>query len=155
MENFIKKINEVKEKNELDISIMEDLSIGLMNLISLEEHCFFSYAKTNDEKFLKMLDIVRELRKKLMLLIVKKDDESERWCMSKHFLGASMRLYEIGNRLFHEGKEKEAKDIYNDAAELYRLFFELNFGLGNIKIKNNEKKGIFSSMKKLLECCNE
>jgi len=75
--------------------------------------------------------------------------------MSKHFLGASMRLYEIGNRLFHEGKEKEAKDIYNDAAELYRLFFELNFGLGNIKIKNNEKKGIFSSMKKLLECCNE
>ena len=155
MENFIKKINEVKEKNELDISIMEDLSIGLMNLISLEEHCFFSYAKTNDEKFLKMLDIVRELRKKLMLLIVKKDDERERWCMSKHFLGASMRLYEIGNRLFHEGKEKEAKDIYNDAAELYRLFFELNFGLGNIKIKNNEKKGIFSSMKKLLECCNE
>ena len=75
-ENFIRKINEIKEKNELDISAWEDLSIGLMNLVSLEEHCFFSYAKTKDDKFLKMLDIVRELRKKLMLLIVKKDDEA-------------------------------------------------------------------------------
>ena len=72
MENFIKKINEVKEKNELDISVMEDLSIGLMNLISLEEHCFFSFAKTKDDKFLKMLDVARELRKKLMILIVKR-----------------------------------------------------------------------------------
>jgi len=155
MDNFIKKINEVKKKNELDISIMEDLSIGLMNLVSLEEHCFLSYAKTKDEKFLRTLNTTRELRKKLFALIVKKDDESEKWCMSKHFLGASMRLYEVGNRLFHERNEKEAKEMYNDAAELYGLFLELNSGSGNIKIKDNEKKGIFSSMKRLLECCNE
>ena len=155
MDNFIKKINEVKKKNELDISIMEDLSIGLMNLVSLEEHCFLSYAKTKDEKFLRTLNTTRELRKKLFALIVKKDDESEKWCMSKHFLGASMRLYEVGNRLFHERNENEAKEMYNDAAELYGLFLELNSGSGNIKIKDNEKKGIFSSMKRLLECCNE
>src|SRR3989344_768987 len=155
MDNFIKKINEVKKKNELDISIMEDLSIGLMNLVSLEEHCFLSYAKTKDEKFLRTLNTTRELRKKLFALIVKKDDESEKWCMSKHFLGASMRLYEVGNRLFHERNEKEAKEMYNDAAELYGLFLELNSGSGNIKIKDNEKKWIFSSMKRLLECCNE
>src|SRR3989344_7647909 len=155
MENFIKKINEVKEKNELDISIMEDLSIGLMNLISLEEHCFFSYAKTKDDKFLKMLDNVRELRKKLMLLIVKKDDESEKWCMSKHFLASSMRLFEIGNRLFHEGKEKEAKDMYQDSAELYGLFWTLNSDSKKIEIKKEDKKGVFPSIKKLLECCNE
>ena len=155
MDNFIKKINEVKKKKELDISIMEDLSIGLMNLVSLEEHCFLSYAKTKDEKFLRTLNTTRELRKKLFALIVKKDDESEKWCMSKHFLGASMRLYEVGNRLFHERNEKEAKEMYNDAAELYGLFLELNSGSGNIKIKDNEKKGIFSSMKRLLECCNE
>ena len=152
-ENFVKKINEVKEKDKLDISMLEDLSIGLMNLVSLEEHCFFSYAKTKDDKFLKMLDIVRELRKKLMLLIVKKDDESEKWCMSKHFLASSMRLYEIGNRLFHERKEKEAKEMYHDAAELYGFFWELNSGSEKIEIKN--EKGIFSSVKKLLECCNE
>src|SRR3990167_7439021 len=106
VDNFIKKINETKEKHSLDISAWEDLSVGLMNLVSLEEHCFFSYVKTQDEKFLEMLNIVRELRKKLLALIVKKDDESEKWCMSKHFLASSMRLYEVGNRLLGEGKEK-------------------------------------------------
>ena len=155
MENFIKKINEVKEKNEIDISIMEDLSIGLMNLVSLEEHCFFSYAKTKDDKFLKMLDVARELRKKLMILIVKKDDESEKWCMSKHFLASSIRLYEVGNRLYHEGKEKEAREMYHDAAEIYGMFWKLNYDSKKVEINAQEKKGVFSSVKKLLECCNE
>jgi hypothetical protein len=155
-ENFVKKINEIKGKSELDISAWEDLSIGLMNLVSLEEHCFFSYVKTQDDKFLKMLNIVRELRKKLMLLIVKKDDESEKWCMSKHFLASSMRLFEVGNRLFHKGKEKEAKEIYKDSAELYGLFWALNSNSKKkIEIKKGQEKGIFSSIKKLLECCNE
>ena len=86
-------------------------------------------------------------------MIVKKDDESEKWCMSKHSLASSMRLYEIGNRLFHERKEKEAKEMYHDAAELYGFFWELNSGSEKIEIKN--EKGIFSSVKKLLECCNE
>ena len=153
--NFIKKINEIKEKASLDISSWEDLSIGLMNLVSLEEHCFFSYIKTNDDKFLKMLETTRELRKKLLALIVKDNDNSEKWCMSKHFLASSMRLFEIGNRLLHEGKDKEAKEMYHDAAELYGFFWELNSDSNNIEMKDNEKKGIFSSIKKMLECCNE
>jgi len=169
-ENFIKKIEEIKEKSYLDITAFEDLSIALMNLVSLEEHCFFSYIKTQDKKFLEILEIVRELRKKLLVLIVKndKDDESEKWCMSKHFLASSMRLYEVGNRLLHEGKEKEAKEMYKDAAELYGLFWRLNsdfysknakLDLSNNKInlnkQNKESKGIFNSIKKLLECCKE
>jgi hypothetical protein len=158
VKNFIKKIDEVKEKSGLDISAWEDLSIGLMNLVSLEEHCFFSYIKTQDDKFLKMLEQVRELRKKLLALIVKKDDDSEKWCMSKHFLASSMRLYEVGNRLLHEGKEKEAKEMYKDAAELYGSFWVLNIDAkGKIEVneKSEEAKGIFGSVKKLLECCME
>jgi len=155
-ENFVKKINEIKLKDSLDISAWEDLSIGLMNLVSLEEHCFFSYVKTQDEKFLEMLNIVRELRKKLLALIVKKDDESEKWCMSKHFLASSMRLYEVGNRLLGEGKEKEAKELYKDSAELYGLFWKLNLDSKNkIKLEDDNTKGIFTSIKKLLECCKE
>ena len=152
VDNFIRKINETKEKSSLDISAWEDLSIGLMNLVSLEEHCFFSYVRTQDDKFLKMLEAVRELRKKLLALIVKKDDESEKWCMSKHFLASSMRIYEVGNRLLGEGKEKEAKELYKDAAELYGLFWKLNLGSKD-KIEINEKdtKGIFTSIKKLLQ----
>ncbi len=158
VENFVKKIGEIKEKNSLDISAWEDLSIALMNLVGLEEHCFFSYVKTQDDKFLKMLETVRELRKKLLGLIVKKEDDSEKWCMSKHFLSSSMRLYEVGNRLLHEKKEKEAKEMYKDAAELYGLFWALNVGSeGKIKLNEEDKesKGIFSSIKKLLECCIE
>jgi len=156
--NFIKKINEIKEKASLDISSWEDLSIGLMNLVSLEEHCFFSYIKTNDDKFLKMLETTRELRKKLLALIVKDNDNSEKWCMSKHFLASSMRLYEVGNRLLHAKKEKEAKQMYESAAELYGLFWVLNDdSKNNIKFKEGEKetKGIFNSIKKMLECCKE
>ena len=158
VDNFIKKINEIKEKSSLDISAWEDLSIGLMNLVSLEEHCFFSYVRTQDDKFLKTLEAVRELRKKLLALIIKKDDDSERWCMSKHLLASSMRLFEVGNRLLHEGKEKEAKEMYKDSAELYGLFWALNVeGKGKIKINEDSKetKGIFASIKKLLECCIE
>lgn len=153
--NFIKKIEEIKEKDNLDIGAWEDLSIALMNLVSLEEHSYFSYIKTKDERFLKTLEIVRNLRKKLLAFIVKKDDESEKWCMSKHLLASSMRLYEIGNRLLGEN-EKKAKEMYNDAAELYGLFWTLNSD-SKIKIKTNpeEEKNIFSSIKKLLECCKE
>ena len=160
-DNFVKSIEEIKEKNKLDISAGEDLSIALMNIVSLEEHSFFSYIKTKDEKFLKILEISRELRKRLMPLIVNKDD-SEAWCMSKHLLASSMRLYEVGNRLWHEGKEKDAKAMYTDSAELYGLFWQINSGTNSknykskeINVKESEKGGIFSSIKKLLECCKE
>ena len=163
--NFVTTISEIKEKNELDLSAGEDLSIALMNIVSLEEHSFFSYVKTKDEKFLEILEVCRELRKRLLAKIVKKDDDSEKWCMSKHLLSSSMRMYEVGNRYLHEKKTDEAKQSYEDAAELYALFWKLNLGnkLDNkdivsensISYEGKEKKSIFSGIKKLLECCKE
>jgi len=158
VENFVKTVQNIKGKNKLDLSAWEDLSIGLMNLVSLEEHAYFSYIKTQDEKFLAILDNVREMRKSLLKLIVKDDDGSEKWCMSKHFLASSMRLFEVGNRMLHEGKKEEADKFYKDSAELYGLFWALNVeGKGKIKINEDSKetKGIFASIKKLLECCIE
>ena len=163
--NFVKTIVEIKEKNELDLSGGEDLSIALMNIVSLEEHSFFSYVKTKDEKFLEILETCRELRKKLLAKIVRKDDDSEKWCMSKHLLASSMRMYEVGNRYLHERKMDEAKQSYEDAAELYALFWKLNFdkssdkndivAKSSINYNTQEKKSIFSGIKKLLECCKE
>lgn len=162
-ENFVKTISEMKEKNELDLSTGEDLSIALMNIVSLEEHSFFSFVKTHDEKFLEILETCRELRKRLLAKIVKKDDDSEKWCMSKHLLASSMRMYEVGNRFLHEKKIEEAKQSYNDAAELYALFWKLNLenkskadlSKNSINYNTQEKKSIFSGIKKLLECCKE
>ena len=160
VENFIKTIQITKEKNKLDLSAWEDLSIGIMNLVSLEEHAYFSYIKTQDEKFLSILENVREMRKNLLKLIVEDDDGSEKWCMSKHFLASSMRMFEVGNRMLHEGKKEEADKFYKDSAELYAMFWKLNGALEGgkdmkVEIKNEEKKGIFNSIKKLLECCKE
>lgn len=162
--NFVATISEIKEKNKLDLSAGEDLSIALMNIVSLEEHSFFSFVKTQDEKFLEILETCRELRKRLLAKIVKKDD-SEKWCMSKHLLASSMRLYEVGNRYLHEEQIDEAKQSYIDAAELYALFWKLNFNQdtgrkeimtqNSIGYEDKEKKSVFSGIKKLLECCKE
>jgi len=70
-EELVKKIKEMKDTNKLDLASGEDLSIGIMNLISLEEHFFFSYGKTQDKKFLDMLNDVRKMRTELMKDIVK------------------------------------------------------------------------------------
>lgn len=157
VDNFISVIEKIKNKSSLDISAGEDLSIALMNIISLEEHAFFSYIKTKDEEFLSTLEAARELRKKLLAKLVNKD-ESERWCMSKHLLAASMRLYEVGNRKLHEGKKEEAKEFYSQSAELYGMFWKLNiFDTKKNKLlySKDKKKSVFSSIKKLLECCKE
>ena len=156
--NFIKNIEEIKEKDSLDLSLGEDLSIALMNLVSLEEHFLFSYMKTSQQKYLEFLEQIRELRKKLMLRIVKKDDESEKWCISKHLLAASMRLTEVGTKYLHERKKKEGEDCFIEAFNLYSLFWAVN-GIGSVEEKNkiNESKlsKISQLIKKILDCCKE
>jgi len=161
-DNFIKKINEIKEMNTLDLSLGEDLSIALMNLVSLEEHFLFSFMKTSQNKYLEFLEQTRELRKKLLKKIVKKeknkDDSSETWCISKHLLAASMRLAEIGTKYLHEGKRKEAEESFYEAFNLYSMFWAVN-GVGKImeKDKISEKKlsKISQFVKKMLDCCKE
>jgi len=122
---FMKRINEFNKENKLDLSSGEDLSIAIMNLVSLEEHAYFSYMKTGDEKFLELLNKVREIRKEHLKKIVKGND-AEVWCMSKHLLASSMRLIETGNKFLKEGKKEGAKKLYEDAFELYSLFWEIN-----------------------------
>ena len=161
-ENFIQKIEEIKEKNKLDLSAGEDLSIALMNIVSLEEHSYFSYIKTNDEKFLEILEFARELRKKLLPLIVK-EDGSEKWCMSKHLLASSMRLYEVGCKELSKKNMKEANSYFKSGFELWSLFFAINLKMIEVKkIEKDvlEKEGkkmskISELMKKIVDCCKE
>ena len=71
-QELLEKINRLKEENKLDLSSDEDLSLGVMNLISIEEHLFYTYKKTNQEKYLDYLNQTREIRKELMKKINKK-----------------------------------------------------------------------------------
>jgi len=172
--DLINKIEKVTKEKKLDLSSGEDLSIGLMNLISIEEHLFFTSQKTNDKKYLTLLNEVRALRTTLMKEIIK-DYEGEVWCISKHLLSSSMRLYETGTKYLKLKKQKKAQMLFSNSYKLYNLFWGLNLGLTkgkNIKSKDFEKLdfkskdsveeeslGIFSKLgeiiQKAVDCCKE
>lgn len=168
IEKLIKKIEESK-KGQLDLSADEDLSVALMNLISIEEHFFFTGAKTEKDEYFDLLNKVREIRKQLLKKIVK-DYEGEVWCISKHLLAASMRLIEVGTKYLSDGKKEEAKDLFNKAYELWSLFWGINLkiiDIGEVKkidddqvnIHDNEKSSFMDKLKKILkkaiDCCIE
>ena len=131
MEEMIKKLDNAKKTNPLDLSSDQDLSIALMNLVSLEEHFFFSGAKTQKTGFYDLINTVRNMRKELMERIVKKSssENGEVWCISKHLLAASMRLYEVGTKALGAGRKKDAYDMFSKAYDLYSLFWGLNMDL--------------------------
>ncbi len=131
MEEMIAKLDAQKKANPLDLSSDQDLSIALMNLVSLEEHFFFSGAKTQKPGFYDLINVVRNMRKELMERIVKKSgpEDGEVWCISKHLLAASMRIYEVGTKALGAGRKKEAYEMFSKAYDLYSLFWGLNMHL--------------------------
>ena len=131
MEEMIEKLDAAKKANPLDLSSDQDLSIALMNLVSLEEHFFFSGAKTGKVGFYDLINTARNMRKELMERIVKKSgpEDGEVWCISKHLLAASMRLYEVGTKAMGAGRKQDAYEMFEKAYDLYSLFWGLNMHL--------------------------
>ena len=125
---LVGKYDALKKDNKLDLSADEDLSIAIMNLISIEEHLFFSGAKTKKSAYYDVLEEIREMRGDLMKKIIK-DYEGEVWCISKHLLGASYRLMEYGTKHLGRGNKKLAEEMFEKAYGLYSLFWALNMGL--------------------------
>ncbi len=161
VDNFIKNIEDIKKKGMLDLSLGEDLSIGIMNLVSLEEHFLFSFVKTNNDKYLPLLEQTRELRKRLLKKIVREND-AEDWCISKHLLASTMRLTEVGTKFLHDGKNDDAKEMFIEAFNLYTMFWAINTGIvtdAKPQGSNPSGKAGFSKMteafKKLIDCCKE
>lgn len=131
LEEMIAKVDASKKVNPLDLSSDQDLSIALMNLVSLEEHFFFSGGKTQKTGFYDLINTVRDMRKELMGRIVKKSsaENGEVWCISKHLLAASMRVMEVGTKALGAGNTRDAYDLFNKAYELYSLFWGINMDL--------------------------
>ena len=125
VKDLMDKLKKLEKGEPLDLSSDEDLSIAIMNLISIEEHLFFSAEKTGKVKFYQLLQEVREMRKELLKMIIK-DYEGEAWCLSKHLLAASMRLMEVGTKALTRGEEKQAYDFFKKAYDLYNLFWGIN-----------------------------
>ncbi|MBI5023016.1 MAG: hypothetical protein HZC05_02525 [Candidatus Magasanikbacteria bacterium] len=159
MRQFLDKVEKLKKEHQWDLSSDEDLSIAVMNLVSLEEHFFFTGAKTGKGEYYDLLTQVREVRKDLLKKIVK-EPEGEVWCISKHLLAASMRLIEVGTKLLNQKRKEDAEELFTKAYNLYSLFWGLNLKvvpLGDIKKKeDNELTGKLDDLvEKLIDCCKE
>lgn len=177
LQQFLAKVKKLEKGEKLDLSSDEDLSIAVMNLISIEEHFFFTYNKTKNTKYLDLLNEVREMRKGLLKRIIK-DYEGEVWCISKHLLAGSMRLMEVGTKSLTKGDKADATDFFQKSYELYSLFWGLNLGLvktrdikqssadNKINFVDEDQKpklkgttGIFTKLgaivQKAINCCKE
>jgi len=167
IEKLLNKVKAVEKGERLDLSSAEDLSIAVMNLISIEEHLFFTGAKTGQEKYYELLYQVREMRKSLLKKLIK-DYEGEDWCISKHLLAGCMRLMEVGTKSLSKGDKKEAEEFFKMAYSLYTLFWGINLKLlksseiassVESEPKNDNSKGFMSKLgeviKKAIDCCKE
>jgi hypothetical protein len=129
-----------------------------------------------------LIENVRELRKNLMQRVIP-EYEGEVWCISKHLLASSMRLMEVGTKQQSLGNKDLAYDLFNQAYDLYCLFWGLNMkmldvsdvkwvednleDIKKISVKLEENKapvkkqegGAFAKMKafvrKAVDCCIE
>lgn len=167
IQSLLNKVKAVEKGEKLDLSSGEDLSIAIMNLISIEEHLFFSGAKTGNSKYYELLNQVRETRKTLLKKIIK-NYEGEDWCISKHLLAGCMRLMEVGTKSLSKGDKKEAEEFFQMAYSLYSLFWGLNLkllktseltGAMESEPKNDTPKGFMGKLgeiiKKAIDCCRE
>ncbi|OHA26340.1 MAG: hypothetical protein A3D52_02465 [Candidatus Taylorbacteria bacterium RIFCSPHIGHO2_02_FULL_44_36] len=159
LEDILKKVEELKKGGAIDLSAEEDLSIAVMNLVSLEEHLFFTGEKTGNAKYFDFINQVREIRKATLAKLIDRH-LGETWCIGKHLLAASMRLMEVGTKLQGDSKKTEAKEMFDKSYSLYSLFWAVR-----LKLVDAEKfKGIAASDKpwtaqdivaKLVNCCDE
>lgn len=130
LKDFVEKVDQAKKVNPKDLSSDQDLTIGIMNLISIEEHLMFSGAKTGKTSYYDLIEQVREIRKKLMQKVIP-HYEGEVWCISKHLLASSMRLMEVGTKQLSLKNTEEAYELFNQSYELYCLFWGLNMNMIN------------------------
>ncbi len=156
---LMKKIEAVRESGTVDLSMEEDLSIAVMNLVSLEEHFFFTGIKTDKPEYFDLLLEVRKMRGDLLRKLIDVH-EGETWCACKHLLGATMRLIEVGVKLQADKKTEEAREMFSHAKKTYALFLALRLKLIDIgqfkKVAAEEKPWTLDDIvKKLADCCDE
>lgn len=158
---FLKKVEALKRAGGVDLSAAEDLSIAVMNLISLEEHFFFTAVKTGDGSYHDIQNEVRSMRSRLMEGLVEKH-EGETWCATKHLLSAAMRLIEVGNRHQAAGEKEKAGSYFRDAYRLYGIFFALKTKLVSArsladagKVAKQDGWSLETLVQKLADCCDE
>ena len=104
------------------------------------------------------------MRKNIMLKIIP-SYEGEVWCISKHLLATSMRLMEVGTKQQSMGNVKEAYNLFNQAYDLYCLFWGLNMNIidakeitwkqDSVEEVKKEAEQLIAPKKELVQSTNE
>lgn len=157
--SLVDRVNALKKGKDFDLSTEEDLSIAVMNLISLEEHFFFTAQKTGKDDYLDLLHQTREIRKALLARMID-EHEGETWCISKHLLSTTMRLIEVGTKLQNSGQKDKARETFDMAYRVYNLFWAVRLKLVDLKgVKKtavSQKAMTYNDIvKELVNCCDE
>ena len=119
LKHMVEAADKAKKVNVLDLSSDQDLTIGLMNLLFIED-----YMSGSNSDLLRM---VSEIRQKLMSKIVKKSDKNRE--ISEKLLLESMQLINAGNK----ASGTAVYQNYDNAYEKYSLFWGVSMGLINKK----------------------
>ena len=115
--------DQMKDEIKADLTNREDLSMAVMNLISIEEHLAFTAMKTENEFYLQVLNEVRKIRIDLLKKLLV-NTSGELWCISKHLLSGTMRLMESSTK-YLRNDTKYALQLEKKAFDLYSLFWLL------------------------------
>lgn len=166
-DDLLEKLKKEKKLNGIDLSTEEDMILAIMNLISLEEHFFFTGVKTEKDEYYDLLNETRTIRKELMAKIMDKN-EGETWCISKHLLAVSIRLIEVGTKLYSDKKNSEAKEMFARAYKTYSMFWGVRLKLidalefkkiateeNNFDIRDKKPWTFKDIVDKLVDCCDE
>lgn len=162
--DLLRRVEAAKKERPLDLSVAEDLSVALMNLVSLEEHFFFTAMKTGESSYHGLSADVRALRKEFMeKLLPPAVFEGETWCAVKHLLAAAMRLIEVGGKYKKEGDEEGAARAFSGAYRLYAIFWALKLKLAHAKplvkaahsAAQDEAMTLEELVNRLADCCKE
>ena len=157
--DLLERVTTMRKSGSVDLSTDEDLSIAIMNLISLEEHFFFTASKTDKPEYFDLLEEVRSMRKELLAKMIDRH-EGETWCITKHLLATTMRLFEVGTKLQSDGNKQEAHKMFERAYKAYTLFWGLRLKLIDVSgfktVAAAEKPWTLDDIvKRLVDCCKE
>jgi hypothetical protein len=146
-QGVLEKLKASHPEDRMDLSSEEDLCIGVMNLISAEEHLFFTGEKTGKDDYFGILNTVRQIRKDLLTELIR-EHEGEVWCIEKHLLSAAMRLMEVGTKKLQSGDVEKAKDLFRKSYTLYSLFWA-------IKLKGSVQSDVVQPRERVAEMIPE
>ena len=156
-ESLLEKVSAMKGDGSVDLSTSEDLSLAVMNLVSLEEHFVLTALKTQKDEYFDTAGEIRDMRKALLQELMP-SHEGETWCISKHLLATTMRLIEVGNKLRSDGKKEESRRTFEKAYRVYAIFWALKLKLVDghrIKSEAANSSNIDDLLNKLADCCDE